>query len=239
MKKLLTLILLGLMIIPATYAQKGLQIGANYMFLTSSIINQNTWGLDREYDYKLSYNSSFGLDVGYNFTEKMGIYTGFWMTNLGQSYTDEYDNSSWERELNFKYNIIPVMLRFSNSLNRVHFLSGIGVGFGFLNKAEQNWTMDGHDIMLFHGGAEADYDIAEKDVTDRYMKSDIFVNLELGLRIYILDELYIDASVFGAYGMKDINAEDWRIPNTDGEYGASHNAFAGAKVGIAYVLFGD
>ena len=238
MKKLLTLILLGLMIIPVTYAQKGLQLGANYMYLSSSIVNQNVWGLGREYDYKMSYNSSFGLDVGYNFNEKMGIYTGFWMTNLGQGYTDEYDDSSWERELSFKYNIIPVMMRFSNSLNRVHFLSGIGVGFGFLSSAEQTWTQDGNTISTLQPD-DVNYNVAEKDVTVRYVKSDIFVNLELGARIYILDELYVDASLFGAYGLKDINAEEWQIPNNNGEYNASHNAFGGFKVGVAYVLFGE
>jgi len=244
MKKLLTLILLGLMIIPATYAQKGLQLGANYMYLSSSIVNQNVWGLGREYDYKMSFNSSFGLDVGYNFNEKMGIYTGFWMTNLGQSYTDEYeaagstDMSSWERNLDFKYNIIPLMLRFSNSLNRVNFLGGVGVGFGFMSNAEQSWTQDGETISTLYP-EDGDFNIAAKDVTDRYVKTDIFVNVELGARIFILDELYVDASLFGAYGMKDINAEEWQIPNTDGEYNASHNAFGGFKVGVAYVLFGE
>lgn len=238
MKKLLTLILLGLMIIPATYAQKGLQLGANYMYLSSSIVNQNVWGLDREYDYKLSYNSSFGLDVGYNFNEKMGVYTGFWMTNLGQGYTDEYDGSSWERELNFKYNVIPLMLRFSNSLNRVNFLGGVGVSFAFLSKADQTWTRDGNTVTGLYPEGE-DYNIAASDVTDRFESSDIFLNVELGVRVFILDELYADASLFGAYGVKDINASDWQIPNKDGEYNGSHNAFGGIKIGVAYILFGE
>ena len=66
-----------------------------------------------------------------------------------------------------------------------------------------------------------------------------FVNLELGARIFVMDELYIDATLFGAYGLKDINAADWRIENNDGEYNGSHNAYGGIKVGVAYVLFGD
>lgn len=241
MKKLLTLVLMGLMMIPVSFAQKGLHIGANYMYLSSSIVNQNVWGLGREYDYKITYNSSFGLDVGYNFNERMGLYTGFWMTNLGQGYTDEYDNSTWERNLDFKYNLIPVMMRFSNSLNRVHFLGGVGVSFAFLSEAKQEWYRDGELLTSSAIDPEdiAVEEIAAVEVTNRFQNSDIFVNVELGLRVYILDQLYVDASLFGAYGMKDINAADWQIPDNDGVYNASHNAFGGAKVGVAYVLFGN
>jgi len=236
-----------LMLIPATYAQKGLQVGGNFTYLSSSIINQNVWGVGREYDYKLTFNSSFGLDVGYNFNEKMGIYTGFWMTTLGQDYTDEYalegseTVSSWERSLKLKYNMIPVMLRFSNSLNRVNFLGGIGVSFAFLNKAEQEWLKDGsaYNETLENPITGKNFDVGASDVTDRFESSDIFLNVELGARIFVMDELYIDASLFGAYGFKDINAADWQIKNNDGEYIGSHNVFGGLKIGVAYVLFGE
>ena len=247
MKKLIILVSMGLMLIPATYAQKGLQVGANFMYLSSNIINQNAWGLGKEYDYKLTYNSSFGLDVGYNFNEKMGIYTGFWMTTLGQDYTDEYaaegaeNMSSWERSVKLKYNMIPVMLRFSNSLNRVNFLGGIGVSFAFLNKAEQEWLQDGavYGETLENPITGKEFNVAATDVKDRFESSDVFLNVELGARIFVIDELYIDASLFGAYGFKDINAADWRIENKDGEYNGSHNAYAGLKIGVAYILFGE
>jgi hypothetical protein len=247
MKKVITLILLGFMLIPATYAQKGLQLGANFNYLSSSIVNQNVWGIGREYDYKISTNTSFGLDVGYNFNDRMGVYTGFWMTNLGQGYSDEYAvgeaeaNSVWERDIKLKYNVIPLMLRFSNSFNRVNFLGGIGVSFAFLNTAEQTWTQDGavYTETFENPITEKEFIAGATDVTDRFAGSDIFLNLELGARIFLIDELYLDASFFGGYGIKDINAEDWKIENKDGEYKGSHNAFGGIKVGIAYVLFND
>ena len=56
MKKLFTLAIIG-MLATASYAQKGLSLGANYMPLSSSIINQNTWGNGHEYDYALTFNS--------------------------------------------------------------------------------------------------------------------------------------------------------------------------------------
>jgi len=83
------------------------------------------------------------------------------------------------------------------------------------------------------------FDVADKDVTDRFEKSDIVLNLELGARINIIEHLYVDATLNFGYGLKDINAEAYRIPNTDNAYNKGHNAYAGFKVGIAYVLFGD
>jgi hypothetical protein len=247
MKKILTLVLMGMMLIPASYAQKGLQLGANFGYYSSNIVNQNIWGLGREYDYELSMKPSFGFDVGYNFNEKMGIYTGFWRNNLGQNYVDEYEMgdltamSNWERSLDFKYNMIPVMLRFSNSLNTVNFLGGIGMSFAFLSEATQEWTVDGktYSDIIENPITDKEFDVAATDVTDRYESSDIFLNVELGARIFFMEELYMDVSFFGGYGLKDINAAEWQIGNTDGEYNASHNAFGGLKIGVAYVLFGD
>ena len=123
MKKLFTLLMIG-MLATASYAQKGLNLGANLMPLSSSIINQNTWGNGHEYDYAVTFNTSFGFDVGYNFTDQLGIYSGYWVTNLGQKYTDNYDGSAWDRSLKLKYNIIPIMLKYSSSKSRVNFLGG-------------------------------------------------------------------------------------------------------------------
>lgn len=236
MKRLFTLTLLLALLIPASYAQKGLQLGGNFMYLSSSIINQNTWGNDREYDYALTTNTSFGLDVGYNFNDKFGLYTGYWMMNLGQNYTDDYDNSTWERNLLLKYNVIPVMLKFTGTDTRVNFMGGFGILYAMMNEAEQTWLRDGNQYLEF---GENEIDITAKDVTSRYEKNDIFINLELGARIVIIENLYVDATLNFGYGLKDINAADWQTPNGDGVYTASHNVYGGIKVGVAYTLFGD
>lgn len=249
MRKLFILLLLSFSLSISSFAQKGLQLGANFMYLTSSIVNQNTWGLDKEYDYKFTTNMSYGLDVGYNFNDRIGVYTGFWMTNIGQSYTDDYryepDNSfntaSWERNVQLKYNIIPIMLKFSDVFKTVNFMGGIGVSYAMLSEAKQEWLKDGgvfgEDYENPNTGET--FNIGAEDVTERFNKSDIMLNLELGARIFFIKNLYMDLSLFASYGATDINHPDWQIENNDGEYKGSHNAFVGGKVGLAYVLFGD
>jgi hypothetical protein len=64
------------------------------------------------------------------------------------------------------------------------------------------------------------------------------INLDLGARIPFGEKLFMDATLNFGYGLKDINAEDWQIKNGSGIYDPSHNAFAGLKIGLAYLLLG-
>ena len=243
MKKIYTLLLAIMLISTATMAQKGLSLGLNGEFTGITIINQNSWGNGHEYDYKFTTGSAFGLDVGYNFTDELGLYSGFGMMTLGQDYTDKYSEipdgteSDWERTIRLKYNVIPVMLKFTGSETTVNFIGGFGILVAMLKQADQTWTKDGND---WTGDIEdGNSNLGAKDVTNRYESTDIIINLELGARIFFIDNLYMDATINLGYGVKDINAEGWRIPDTGGAYSASHNAYGGIKIGIAYVLFGE
>jgi len=222
-------------------AQKGLAIGANFMPLNTNIINQDTWGNGREYDYLPTYSSSFGIDVGYNFSENIGIYSGYWFTDLGQDYEDSYDGSDWERRLTLKYSMIPVMLKFNGTGSRVNFLGGVGVLIANLTEANQEWLKDGNTFtqIINNPITNEPFTLGQSDVTDRYSSSDIFINLELGARFLFGEKLFLDAALNFGYGFSDINAEDWRIENNEGIYDPSHNAFAGLRIGLAYLLFAD
>ena len=247
MKKIYTLLLALMLVLPATYAQKGLSLGLNGEFLGTTIVNQNTWGNGHEYDYDISTGSAFGLDVGYNFNDKIGIYTGFSMMNLGQKYKDTYSTpgttieSDWSRQLKFKYNVIPIMVKFVGSETTVNFIGGFGISIAMMKEASQIWTKDGadyHEIFENEFTGET-FDMGAEDVTERFNKTDIFVNLEMGARIFFMDNLYMDATLNAGYGVKDMNQSDWQMKNKDGEYNPSHNGYIGAKIGIAYVLFGE
>jgi hypothetical protein len=239
MKRLLTLASLAFLAMNG-YAQQGFTIGANVMPLNTNIINQNTWGNGREYDYKPTYNFSWGLDVGYNISDHMGVSSGFWFTNLGQQYLDSYDDSEWDRSLTLKYNMIPLMLRFNGTESKVNFLAGAGIVLASLVEAEQEWLRDGQQYSEIIGNpiTTEDFDLGATDVTERFSDSDIFVSAELGARFLFGEKLFLDATLNFGYGLTDINHEDWRIPNGSGVYDPSHNAYAGFKVGLAYVLFG-
>lgn len=239
MKRLFTLTVFAFLSLNG-YAQKGFTIGANVMPLNINIINQNTWGIGREYDYKPTYNFSFGLDVGYNITDHMGIESGFWFTNLGQQYLDSYDGSEWDRTLTLKYNMIPVMLRFNGTESKFNFLAGAGIVFASLVEAEQEWLRDGQQYVGISVNPITNvvFDPGATDVTERFSDSDILVSAELGTRILFGEKLFLDATLNFGYGLTDINHEDWRIENASGVYDPSHNAYAGLKLSLAYVLFG-
>lgn len=237
MKHLLSLLFIAILL-PVCHAQKGLNIGANFIALNSNIVNQDTWGNTHEYDYTVTFNTSFGLDVGYGISDHMGIYSGYWFTDLGQNYKDNYSGSEWERKVKLKYNMIPVMVKFNSSGSKVNFLCGVGVLFANLKEAQQEWLRDGepYSETINNPNTGESFDFGSKDVTDRFAKSDIMINLDLGARIPFGEKLFLDATLNFGYGFKDINAEDWQIENGSGIYDPSHNAFAGFKVGLAYML---
>lgn len=247
MKKNYTLLLAFMLLMTTSFAQKGLNLGLNGQYTGITIVNQNSWGIGEEYDYAFTTGSSFGFDVGYNFTDEIGIYSGFGMMTLGQDYLDTYKHgenevaSEWERNVRLKYNVLPIMFKFTGSETRVNFIGGFGVMFAFLKEAEQTWTQDGSDYteVFINEFTDKPFNMGAADVTDRFETMDIMVNLELGARIFIIDDLYVDATVNLAYGLKDINGADWQMEDTDGHYNASHNAFGGVKVGVGYVLFGE
>jgi len=251
MKKLYILFIAIALISSTSFAQKGLNIGLNGSYNAVSIVNQNTWGASnengdvQEYDFDLTFGAGFGFDIGYNFDDKLGVYTGFRMMDLGNDYHDSYNwngkDSKFDRKLKLSYNVIPVTFKFTGSKSTVNFIGGIGVLIAMMNKAEQTWTIDEepYSAEYFNESTDKVYDVAATDVTDRFNSLDFIMNLELGARIFLIDNLYIDATMNFGYGLTDINHEDWHMINADGEYKASHNAFAGAKIGIAYVLFGE
>ena len=251
MKKLYTLLFAMLLISSASFAQKGLNIGLNGSYNAVTIVNQNTWGASnssgdiQEYDYDLTFGTGFGLDVGYNFNDDLGIYSGFRTMSMGNNYHDSYTwsgkESEFDRKLKLSYNIIPITFKFTGSQSTVNFIGGVGVLIAMMKEAEQTWTKDGgqYSEIYMNEFTKEPYDIGATDVTDRFNSTDIILNLELGARIFIIDNLYVDATMNFGYGLMDINHKDWQMKNADGEYKASHNAFAGAKIGVAYVLFGE
>jgi hypothetical protein len=222
------------------YSQKGLHVGANFMAISTNIINQNTWGIGREYDYEFTINTSYGLDVGYAFSDQFGIYSGYWFTTLGQDYSDNYSGSDWERSLKLKYNFIPVMFKFTSTKAKVNFLGGAGVLIGTLSSADQEWLRDGnpYNEMRTNPITGDSFNPGDEDVTERFNKSELMLNFDLGGRILLATNLHMDLTLNLGYGLGDINAEDWQIDNPDGDYELSRNAFGGIKLGLTYVLFG-
>jgi hypothetical protein len=92
-----------------------------------------------------------------------------------------------------------------------------------LQKAEQNFTMDGDDQ-------------GTDDITERFNNSDISFVLDLGADIFLVQGvLYLSAGARMFYGFTDINAEAYQVGES---YESSHNAGITFNLGIHYIIAG-
>lgn len=238
MKKILVLLIILFSI--NTFAQKGFYAGLSGKVLTSSIVNQNVWGVGTDYDYVFTAGSGGGLDVGYNFTDNLGIFTGFGSIMLGQKYSDEINSNFMDRQLKLKYSTIPIMLKYNGDNKGVNLSFGIGIEYAMTKEVTQDWTKN--EEAYYESGinpiTDEEFAFSAPDVTERFENSDILGVFEIGARFPLIDQLFLNALFTGGYGIKDINQEDWRIENSDGNYDPSHNAFAAIKLGISYLFTG-
>ena len=60
--------------------------------------------------------------------------------------------------------------------------------------------------------------------------------LDLGVDIIIVKQLLLNIGVTMAYGFTDINAADFQIKNSNGNYDPSQNAYGGFTLEVNYLL---
>jgi len=107
MKKIYTSLVAVLLFacIPAI-AQKGLYFGLAGTIQSTWITNQNNYGLP-EMDYKTSFGGAGNLNVGYDFTNHLGIKIEVGYGKFGQKYTDKMGDSTFSREVKV-YDLIQI-----------------------------------------------------------------------------------------------------------------------------------
>ncbi len=235
MKKLLFILILMIVISTKfSFAQKGFHAGLGMNYNTVWIINQNSYGLD-EYDYALDMGSALRFDVGYNFTDHLGLQTGFTSFKSGQKY-DESHGADLHREIKMHYTGVPFQFVFVGGKSTVKFYAAAGPQFSFLGSASLNGN--------YYGAGNS----ATIEAKERFEKSNTGLNFGLGANISITEFLYINAGMSFLYGFSDINAESgtgaqafggttWRWPshNTN-TYEASNLANGGFSIGIHYLM---
>ena len=113
-----------------------------------------------------------------------------------------------------------------------------GPQFNFLLSANQTYYKN--DIKIedqYQNPITSEWvKLGEEDLTSYYTSYDIFARADFGVDIQILDNLFINTGLSFAYGLTDINADEWRIDNSSGDYNPSHNIAVGFNVGINYCL---
>ncbi len=238
MKKITVTLLILTSFSLVSSAQKGFHAGIGGNYNTVWIINQNSYG-QPEYDYKLDIGGAFRLDIGYNFSNHIGIQTGFTSFKEGQKYEDSHGTGIL-REVKMSYSGIPIQLKLIGGESKVKFYFLVGPQFSFLSKAELTGNYNAVDQTTLTAAKV------------RFEKSNTGLSFGLGADISFTDYLYLNAGMSFLYGFSDINAASgtgvdtyvdsvigntWRFPSPNtGTYAKSNLANGGFSIGVHYLL---
>jgi hypothetical protein len=239
MKKILILSAIGfLLAVNSLFAQKQLYFGAGGTGMSTWFINQNNYGLT-DMDVKTSFSYGVNANIGFDFNNNLGVKIELGYSKLGQNYTKQRHDTLFSRNVALNYFQLPVLFKFRTGGETAKFMLAVGPQFDFLMSAKQTIYANDIETDQYYG----DYvvpgtteKIYESDIKQRFTSFDIMARLDLGVEIVIIPNLFIDAAISFAYGLTDINATAYQIPDTDGNYNPLHNAYAGFNVGVNYVL---
>ena len=229
----------------------GLQGGFNSVW----IANQNNYGFS-ELNYEYKFGGIGGLSAGYNFNPNSGVQVEIDFAGMGQDYfakvrdfgpinnAGNQEKVSTYRYVDLNYLQIPVLYRFTSNRSKndlLAFHAMIGPSIGFLLSADQYYEADVENNgtlveipldLIAQAIPEFAATPESEDAKAFFNGTDFGVHIDLGLDIFVNENLFITPSVKGYYGFSDINAE----PTTQrDDYAPSHNAYLGINVGIHYL----
>jgi len=238
MKQHIPLLAFVLLCIPGpAISQKHFSFGIAGTGLTTVITNQNNYGLPFEMSYRPAFSGSCNVNTGFDLSDRYGLRTGIGFARLGQNYKDTYNDTAYTRNIRLDYLQIPVLFKYTATVKFSNFYAMGGLQFGLLLAATQRYLKNGatYDEPVPGEWPKPEL-IGEQTITDRYNSLDIMIRADLGAEMNIAENLLLNAAVTLAYGLKDINAPDWKISDHTGQYHASHNIYAGITFGINYLL---
>lgn len=229
--------------------------GANLGFNSVWIANQNNYGFS-ELNYEYKWGGFVGLAAGYNFNMHSGVQLELDFVQMGQDYfakvrdfgptnnSGTQDKVDTYRYVDLNYFQIPVMYRYTSNRNKsdkLAFHAMAGPSFGFLLSADQYYEADVENngqlveipLELIAQAIPAFAATPEKEEAKAFFNStDIGAQIDLGLDIFISDNLYVTTAAKVYYGFSDNNAEETRERT---EYEPSHNFYIGINAGIHFM----
>jgi len=237
MKKIYTafVALLLFACIPAI-AQKGLYFGLAGTIQSTWVTNQNNYGLP-EMDYKTAYGGAANLNLGYDFTNHLGVKIEVGYGKFGQKYTDKMGDSTFSREIKMNHLMIPILLKYRTGGSIAKFYVAIGPQFDMLLSANQSYIMNGknyEDSLETVSGKT--FVVGQEEIKERFSSMDVFVRMDLGVDITVVKHLMIEFGIKFGYGLMDLNSTDYRLKDHSGTYHPSHNVFGGLTLGLNYRL---
>jgi hypothetical protein len=236
MKKLYPALVALLLIttIPAM-AQKGLYFGIAGTVQSTWLTSQNNYG--RSLDYVSTFGGSGNINVGFDFTNHLGIKIEFGYGKFGQKYQKTLTDSAFTRNVKLNYFMIPVMIKYRTGGALAKFYIAAGPQFNFLLSANQSYLLNGKAFMdTIQDISGKSFVAGDEGIKDRFGSMDVLARLDLGVEITVAKKLMIDFGAKLGYGLMDLNNTDFRIKDNDGSYKANHIITGGLTLGINYRL---
>lgn len=236
MKKNLSLLFLAFILVSGSaFSQKRLSFGATWTAMYTGLTNQNHYGLP-DMDYKSTFGMAGCANIGFDFNKHLGLVLQVGYSGLGQSYTDNIKDTTYARDIRLNYLQVPLMFKFRTGGKVARFYLMVGPQLNYLFSAKQTYYKGGAttDDQIYNPVTQKWTKIGEETITDRYNSIDVMGRLDLGMEISLLKNLYLNGGLSFAYGLLDVNASDWQIKDSSGNYNPSNNFFGGFHVGINY-----
>ncbi len=212
-----------------TYAQQGLEIGVKVIPQSVWIFNSDDFDVGDELDFKRKFGMAYGLNLGLNFSDNMGIQSGLLFSSQGQKY--KHEGLSYQiSEIELKYLKIPFLVKFnSDPYAPTGFFLAAGIQYGFLRSATET-----------RNNIETNYDAINAETKDFYNKKEISYLLTFGPQFNITDNFNLTLAFRADYSTNDIEDKDTGLlslyPNNSAKRVDSKNLTTGIQVGINYVI---
>jgi hypothetical protein len=218
-------------------AQKGLYFGVAGTIQNTWIINQNNYGRSNMNE-QVTMGGAANINLGYDFTNHLGIKIEVGYGKLGQKYTDKVGDSSFTREVKMNHLMIPILLKYRTGGAIAKFYVAIGPQFDMLLSAKQSYILNGknfEDTLETVSGEK--FSVGQEEMKERFSSMDVFARMDLGIDITLVKHILIECGLKLGYGLMDLNSADYRLKNpSSGKYSPSHNVFGGLTLGINYRL---
>jgi len=217
-------------------AQRGLYFGIAGTIQSTWITNQNNYGLP-EMDYKTTFGGAGNLNIGYDFTNHLGVKIEVGYGKFGQKYTDTKGDSVFSREIKLNHLMIPILFKYRTGGAIAKFYVAIGPQFDMLLSAKQSYLMNGanYDTTLETVSGEK-FAVGKEEIKERFSSMDVFARMDLGIDITLLRHILIEFGLKVGYGLMDLNSSDYHLKDHSGAYHPSHNIFGGLTLGLNYRL---
>lgn len=243
--KNLILLVAALLLAGQTFGQSGLEITAGYTPGISFALNDDDFAAGEELNYQVTYGSHIGLTLGFNFSEKVGIATGFGLASINQNYVTDYDNRTREEQdrgnRRTTYIRIPLMIRLGGdptAPTSAFFRFGPHIDFlaGATGYSESSFGPIGFSNSINYRNAEKPF---SNDNYEVFESTVIGLTMEVGGRIRISDAIgvlmlfHLESSLTNPEGA---DANVFFTSNSAGERAGTFNIMPGVNISFQYIL---